>query len=488
MLGFGLVEVLIAAGLAGGLALTIAKLSQNANRVTKTTESNNEINLMLNDVAYILSDKDNCNASIPSGTPANGAAISGIRRVGPPLITKYVPGTVYGNGTFTISSMQTETVGTDTNLVFGITRNNDVVYGSKSITKRIPLKAVVDSGNITSCFSDTDSMISTAVQKACQGNTARYDAVSGECYHDVVGDPADICGPNQAYKEISTSGGTLRIRCQAALNALSCPAGKFINGIDASGSPICSDLVTGCTAGSYLKILTGGALACVVIPSYPINTVLFSRPDGSFDCSTSTCGVNQYLQGINSNGTAVCKTIPNGQCGSGQYVKEVKGDGTLVCGAVPAAGGLTVDDYSFADGYDTSTGSWTRKTIDQTAQKICERMSGFSWTGTKCLFGGGSGGTSIKIYKHIDNTLTTESIPRTVQRTCVYCSGGNGAPAATPCDPGCDSTIYKDMGTTEAKAMGYPGGGNCGPSGKTYREVTKTCKTDPVLFGTVNSP
>lgn len=54
--GFGLVEVLMAAGIAGGIALTIAKLSQDANKVTKSTEANNEINMMMNDAAYILSD------------------------------------------------------------------------------------------------------------------------------------------------------------------------------------------------------------------------------------------------------------------------------------------------------------------------------------------------------------------------------------------------------------------------------------------------
>lgn len=33
--GFGLVEVLMAAGITGGIALTVAKLSQDANKVTK---------------------------------------------------------------------------------------------------------------------------------------------------------------------------------------------------------------------------------------------------------------------------------------------------------------------------------------------------------------------------------------------------------------------------------------------------------------------
>ena len=53
--GLGLVEVLMAAGIAGGIALTVAKLSQDANRVTKTTETNNEINMFMTDAAYILS-------------------------------------------------------------------------------------------------------------------------------------------------------------------------------------------------------------------------------------------------------------------------------------------------------------------------------------------------------------------------------------------------------------------------------------------------
>lgn len=132
--GFGLVEVLMAAGIAGGIALTVAKLSQDANKVTKSTEANNEINMMMNDVAYIFSDKTNCLATIPPGTNTNGASILTVDRViNGAERTIYQTGVKYGNGTFSISSIITESVGP--NVIITINRENKVTTGARAITK-----------------------------------------------------------------------------------------------------------------------------------------------------------------------------------------------------------------------------------------------------------------------------------------------------------------------------------------------------------------
>lgn len=401
--GFGLVEVLMAAGLAGGIALTIAKLSQDANRVTKTTESNNEINMMMNDVAYILSDKANCKISVMNGAPsipANGTVVSQIRRVDPPPAATskliYQTGTKYGNGTFTINSMNTEKdpVTSEVKLVLSVTRNNAVTTGAKVITKRIPLKVVLDGtgNNITSCFSDTDNMIAAAARAACHGNNARWDAAEGQCHHDILISPAGAaCPTGQALKLITTgvgpdNGDSATFTCQPVMGTSSCPVGEYLTGFDAAGAPLCTALP--CGDGQLIKKTGTNSFTCINVDYTdcgPGSVMVWNSPT-AMSCRKSACDVanNEYLVAINSNGDPLCRKLPGGVCGTNQYIKTVRPDGTLECATIPAAANLPQQDYSFVDGYDAGAGTWSRKSIDQTAAQVCSRITGFIWNGTTC--------------------------------------------------------------------------------------------------------
>ena len=394
--GFGLVEVLMAAGLAGGIALTIAKLSQDANRVTKTTETNNEINMFMTDAAYILSDKENCMKTIVPGTPVSGAPITAIKKFAPApppndSVSIYSVGQKYGNGLFSITGMQTDNSDGNPNLKITIVRNNVTTTGARSIVKKIPLKVVLAGGNIASCFSDTEDMIEDAAKAACTGNSAKWDDLNKVCVHDILitgANASGVCPDGQALKAMvagtaPNNGEPANFTCQPIFST-TCPGGQFIKGLNPDGSVNCADL-TSCAPGQYLKQNATGGLDCVDIPSCGADQVLHTKPDGSFGCSDSACGDNQYLQAINSNGAKLCKTIPNGACGSGMYVKEVKTNGDLVCEPVPSGASLPTVAYSFADGFDSSNNTWSRKTIDQTAQQICTRITGFTWNGTNCI-------------------------------------------------------------------------------------------------------
>ncbi|GEM_PF-2875815 len=404
--GFGLVEVLIAAGLAGGLALTIAKLSQNAGRVTKTTESNNEINMMMNDVAYILSDKGNCLATIPPMTPANGANIPSINRnAGGTAVPVFkADGTKYGNGTFTISSMNTERIGVtdDVRLVLNITRLNSVVNGAKSITKRIPLKVVLTGANIDSCYSDTENIITTAARAACHGNSARWDATNSECHHDiefvgVTGNPL-VCPIYTTPKQVDTTDGVATFTCAPIFDS-SCGTGSFINGWDADGEPRCNPIVSNnCGLGQYTRTLSTGALVCVDIPKCGVQGVLRSdATSGELICQTVPCNsVNQYFAGFNSMGSPVCKNFPDSSCGAGQYIKEVRPNGTVVCDTVPNPAQGVVASNEYLRGY-AADGTKIAGTID-----VCSGTNQFSYfDGTHFACGSATG-----LWQLISNKLT----------------------------------------------------------------------------------
>lgn len=391
--GLGLVEVLMAAGIAGGIALTVAKLSQDANRVTKTTETNNEINMFINDVAYTLSDKASCLATVPAGTAANGASIPDIKKVVNGVSTttyklfNTAPGNnKYGNNSFSLASISTEKdPDNKVYLAIKITRHNAVVNGAKEIEKRIPLKVVFDGtgNNIASCYSDTDNIIAAAAEAACKGNSARWDAATGECYHDTFPDPTNVCPAGQAFKEVSTTGGSVRILCQPIQTETHCAVGSFIDGFKADGTPACQSLP--CSPGQLIR-KTATGVQCIDIPNCPEGSTLMGDTTAGFKCINATCGPNQYLSSINSNGGSYCKEMPTGApCGTGQYVKQINADGSLVCEAVPAATSLAQQDFSFVDGYNSATNTWSRKDITQTAQQICARITGFTWNGTNCI-------------------------------------------------------------------------------------------------------
>lgn len=389
--GFGLVEVLMAAGLAGGIALTIAKLSQDANRVTKTTETNNEINMFITDAVYILSDKDNCMKTIVPGTAVSGAPITAIKKsvpVPPPddSVSIYSVGQKYGNGIFSITGMQTDNSDGNPNLKITIVRNNVTTTGARSIVKKIPLKVVLAGGNIASCFSDTEDMIEDAAKAACTGNSAKWDDLNKVCIHDILitgANASGVCPDGQAFKEISTTGGNVRILCQPIQTETHCAVGSFIDGFKADGTPACQSLP--CAPGQLIR-KTAIGVQCIDIPNCPEGSTLLGDTTTGFKCINATCGPNEYLSAINSNGGSYCKQMPTGApCGTGQYVKQINADGSLVCEAVPAATSLAQQDFSFVDGYNSVTNTWSRKDITQTAQQICARITGFTWNGTNCI-------------------------------------------------------------------------------------------------------
>ena len=363
--GFGLVEVLMAAGLAGGIALTIAKLSQDANRVTKTTESNNEINMFMTDAAYILSDKENCMKTIVPGTAVNGAPITAIKKYAPTTppddsVSIYSVGPKYGNGLFSITGMQTDNTDGNPSLKITVVRNNVTTTGARSIVKKIPLKVVLTGGNIASCFSDTEDMIEDAAKAACTGNSAKWDDLNKVCIHDILitgANGSGICPDGQALKAMvagtaPANGEPANFTCQA-VTTTACPAGEYQIGFNTAGAVTCAPLP--CAPGQLIRKSAGG-VQCVDIPSCPDGSTLLGDAILGFKCINATCGPNEYLSAINSNGGSYCKEMPTGApCGTGQYVKQINADGSLVCEAVPASASGVVGVNQYLRGYDASS-------------------------------------------------------------------------------------------------------------------------------------
>jgi hypothetical protein len=62
--GFSLVEIMVAAGLIGGIALVVAQLSKQGTKVTAKFQFDTELNLITNEMNELLSDPITCTASL----------------------------------------------------------------------------------------------------------------------------------------------------------------------------------------------------------------------------------------------------------------------------------------------------------------------------------------------------------------------------------------------------------------------------------------
>lgn len=153
--GFGLVEVLIAAGLLGGLALVATYLFQMQSRNSTKANLDSDVLLITNEIVAILSDQTKC-TNIFFGRNALSTT-TGITNIN----TKYytigsgsAPSGGYGNGkvqidNYTISSTPTELLNQHAvlNIFF---KNKTVLKGSSgpsNVAKKINLHVEVDSSN-----------------------------------------------------------------------------------------------------------------------------------------------------------------------------------------------------------------------------------------------------------------------------------------------------------------------------------------------------
>lgn len=404
--GYSLVQVLMATGLVGGLALAVAKLGKDSFNATQTINANIEINQTITDISNILSDSNNCNATFGIGSSTTNS-ISEIRRSNSPGVSVpvYRTNTEYGNGTFRIVNMQTVPSSTGIELRVSIQKNNQQVLGGKDIVRTIPIKATIVNNRIENCYSDIDSVIDAAVAAACKGNSAKFDPDTRECTHNLQ---TLTCEDGKVLRKINNQNDEIVSECVDLFPAeAACPRGEFISSIASDGSAICTPIKTpnelcsplvdrncqtdsmvngiACSTGQYLKSMGGSTVQCVNFPSCGPQEILTARSPGNFDCvSFEVCNTaNQYFAGIDPSGNVICKNFPDGSCGVNQYVKEIRPDGSIVCGVVPNHLSLGVSPYDFVDGYNN--GAWTRKTIEETAQTICGYFPDKTWLGGKCV-------------------------------------------------------------------------------------------------------
>jgi hypothetical protein len=323
--GFSLVEVMVGAAMAGGLALVITQLSQNASKSKNHFESSMEITSHFASISAAMQNTANCSVNFEGQSttasvtypqlnrclnidPATQKCMTGAANRAP-LVTI---NQTNDNNTFRVTQIETvPQSGNVLNLsltyerVKGKSRNNSV--GADTIKKSVALQTIQSGGVIDSCYSDMSNAIETAVIQACQGPNARLEGTSGSS-----SDPIRCVHDTENLVNFTD------ITAKTSL----CSTGQFFNGYtlgaDNKLTPECVNISakTVCADGQYL-LQVGANLVCRTVPTCdPGQHLTRSATDGSLICgSMNTCGSGAYAVFNGGTGSITCVS-----CGPGQLL------------------------------------------------------------------------------------------------------------------------------------------------------------------------
>ncbi len=192
--GFSLVEVMVVAGLLGGLSLVVSQITKNINSTQKRAEINSEIQNFVTQTQDILTDKQSCIESLNGVVIGGGTTFNNIKQWNSNTATSYnvySVGTEYGAGANKFSITQMEVVnfasaGTFTDPSTGIVYEfgpaqieidllrgrvgataaalKSALMGSATLQKVLSVNLVVNQGTqaVTECHGSNDVFIETA--------------------------------------------------------------------------------------------------------------------------------------------------------------------------------------------------------------------------------------------------------------------------------------------------------------------------------------
>jgi hypothetical protein len=182
--GLGLMEVIMASGLIGGLSLVILQMTQNSQKGVTALEIGTDIETTTKRIQQQLSDPDNCTLTLQNqdAKSTDQGVITGLtlKRVEPPNTVNFTVGMVLGQKRLKIKSYKISDsypdVGVDssntTHFIISFDRGNKGL-GTKLIERKIPIKVEVNTNKkILSCYAV--SALKDTIWKYTTNNTGIY--------------------------------------------------------------------------------------------------------------------------------------------------------------------------------------------------------------------------------------------------------------------------------------------------------------------------
>lgn len=165
--GFSIVQVMIAAGLLGAIALIATQLTTNMNKGLKNAESQADVQSLLQAMQRLLADPENCSATFLGKDPKDAQNVVNALKSGTADDYKTIaldPTVKYGQGQLRINSYTltdaSDAVDVDTlkttDLIISFDKGKSGL--TQKVSKRIPLKVELDpNGKILSCIATTNA-------------------------------------------------------------------------------------------------------------------------------------------------------------------------------------------------------------------------------------------------------------------------------------------------------------------------------------------
>lgn len=227
-----MIELVISAGLVGVLAMFIANLATQQNKILTHAEAKSQELEIYNQIRIVLLGKEACEETLRGA--ALGSSITEIKNSAGSAL--FNVGEVYGNNNLELVGLEilNDTVPLGGGLGEAILRiNTNRVKqraGIKFMTHDLMLRVTSDSGNnITECFSDDSGIIQTAKHEMCESMGGIFDISTHDC---------DIAGP--MCESIGGIWGE-NLECQLFIKGGQCEVGEVLTGISPLGEPVCNN-------------------------------------------------------------------------------------------------------------------------------------------------------------------------------------------------------------------------------------------------------
>lgn len=192
--GFSLVQVMIAVGLLGMIAVGVMQVSKQMQTTAVSGETSVEEIQLITHISTVLIDSDSCRETfrgLELGKPID--SIKRVKMTGEKLEV-FKAGEKYGNRSLLLKEMTLTGTEGDETLELTLERIKAGVSGAKEIKKRIPLKLVMKDGKVTDCFNDLSNVTENSIKKSCESVGAEYDPTTQKCKNlKLNGDEAQIC-------------------------------------------------------------------------------------------------------------------------------------------------------------------------------------------------------------------------------------------------------------------------------------------------------
>lgn len=386
-LGFTLVELMMAAGLAGGVGLIAYSTLKSSQDVGTATLLSSESTYLKSMVISNLSNPAACEATFGGASVAPTSNVIIKDKKGKEILKVAQE---FGTENRTLLTVTGIRSAASPNTMNSLTVSVD--YEVNATVKKISKKTKYSfnvivfinrdpatNNTVANCMVDTAQLLNDAVAASCKGGAANYippavPAVAGDlfpngrCVHDlsiswnvptvqkftVTSAATQPCPEGQFLASVTTPSagatqGITNFECKPVNVAPACAAGSYLKSLSAGVSTCVSfsSLFDTLTAGKGIMVdtapssLTGYKIVNLTCGTDEVMDYL--KSDGTPNCVPKviihTCPFGQYVAYVDNQKNVVCKTVTGRpSCPGGQYVKQVNSDGSLVCGSIVFSG------------------------------------------------------------------------------------------------------------------------------------------------------